>query len=96
VISVLRLVGPSLQLSISLTGRAVGLTMMALRQYQQATSLAFDQKKLLSALKSSVKAEKVLKKLFKGLLKLPADKKFSGHPRLPIVSSQFLLDDRAR
>jgi hypothetical protein len=78
--------------------------MMALRQYQQATSLAFEQKKNLSALKSSLKAEKALKKLFKGLLRLPSDKKFSGPLSLlpaslpaclpacpPLLSSSFDL-----
>jgi hypothetical protein len=74
--------------------------MMALRQYQQATSLAFEQKKNLSALKSSLKAEKALKKLFKGLLRLPSDKKYSGPlsllppclpPSLHLLSSSFDL-----
>ena len=37
---------------------------MAVRQYQQATSAAFDQSKYLSALKLSVKAEKSLRNLF--------------------------------
>lgn len=53
--------------------------MMALRQYQQATSLAFDQKKYTSALKNSVKAEKALKKLFKELMNYPSDKKLTGY-----------------
>eukprot|EP00602_Paraphysomonas_sp_CaronLab_P007303 CAMPEP_0185035494 /NCGR_PEP_ID=MMETSP1103-20130426/26972_1 /TAXON_ID=36769 /ORGANISM="Paraphysomonas bandaiensis, Strain Caron Lab Isolate" /LENGTH=963 /DNA_ID=CAMNT_0027572601 /DNA_START=413 /DNA_END=3304 /DNA_ORIENTATION=- len=41
-----------------------GLYVMAVRQYQQATSAAFDQSKYLSALKLSVKAEKSLRNLF--------------------------------
>jgi hypothetical protein len=41
--------------------------MMAIRQFQQATSMALEQKKYLSALRNSVKAEKSLKKLFKEL-----------------------------
>jgi hypothetical protein len=65
----------------------LGLSMMAIKQYQQATSLALEQKKYLSALRNSMRAEKILKKLFKELMKLPADKKLTGQPPPPPPSS---------
>jgi hypothetical protein len=59
--------------------------MMSLRQFQQATSMALEQKKYISALRNSVKAEKALKKFYKELFKVPSEKKISGMIQLSMT-----------
>lgn len=67
---------------------------MALRQYQQAVSLAYDQQKYTSALRNSIKAEKALKKLFKELMKYPSDKKLTGLPDVTQLERKPLEDEK--